>query len=86
MASCAPASRRRPSKVKGRVTTPTVRLPASLEMRATTGAEPLPVPPPMPAVMKTRSAPFTADSMASRRLLGRRLAELGVAARAKSSG
>ena len=39
--------------MKGYVTTPTVRMPASLDMRATTGAAPVPVPPPMPAVMKT---------------------------------
>jgi hypothetical protein len=43
--------RRRPSKVKGYVTTPTVSTPASRERRATTGAAPVPVPPPMPAVM-----------------------------------
>mmetsp|Transcript_19843 Transcript_19843/g.32232 ORF Transcript_19843/g.32232 Transcript_19843/m.32232 type:complete len:423 (-) Transcript_19843:367-1635(-) len=60
IASIACVARRRPSKVKGSVTTPTVRLPASRDRRATTGAEPLPVPPPMPAVTNTRSAPCTA--------------------------
>ncbi len=39
-------------------------LPISLEMRATTGAAPVPVPPPMPAVMKTRSAPCEGSSTA----------------------
>mmetsp|Transcript_3463 Transcript_3463/g.4823 ORF Transcript_3463/g.4823 Transcript_3463/m.4823 type:complete len:313 (-) Transcript_3463:420-1358(-) len=48
----------RPSKAKGLVTTPTVRQPqSSLEISATMGAAPLPVPPPMPAVMNTISAP-----------------------------
>mmetsp|Transcript_13636 Transcript_13636/g.57320 ORF Transcript_13636/g.57320 Transcript_13636/m.57320 type:complete len:252 (-) Transcript_13636:498-1253(-) len=55
-----------PSNVNGSVTTPTVRLPASFESFATSGADPEPVPPPMPAVTKTRSAPFTACAMASR--------------------
>ncbi len=38
---------------------PACRAPASLAMRAATGAQPVPVPPPMPAVMNTRSAPST---------------------------
>ena len=45
------------SKSNGRVTTPIVSAPISLAMRATVGAPPVPVPPPMPAVTKTRSAP-----------------------------
>ena len=49
-ASIADACLLRPSNVNGRVTTPTVRLPASFESFATTGADPEPVPPPMPAV------------------------------------
>ena len=48
--------RRRPSKLKGLVTTPTVRMPISLAMSATMGAAPVPVPPPIPAVMNTMSA------------------------------
>ena len=48
--------RRRPSKEKGLVTTPTVRSPASFAISATMGAAPVPVPPPMPAVMNTISA------------------------------
>jgi len=45
---------------------PTVRIPMSLAMEATTWAAPLPVPPPMPAVTKTMSAPWSAFSIASR--------------------
>ena len=39
------------------VTTPTVRMPSSLATRAMTGAAPVPVPPPMPAVTNTMCAP-----------------------------
>ena len=35
------------------MTTPTVSTPSSLAARAITGAAPVPVPPPMPAVIKT---------------------------------
>ena len=42
-----------PSNSKGFVTTPTVRMPFSRAALAITGAAPVPVPPPMPAVMKT---------------------------------
>ena len=58
--------RRRPSKVNGRVTTPMVRAPRPLAISATTGAAPVPVPPPLPAVMKTMSAPFSASSISAR--------------------
>ena len=51
---------RRPSKLNGLVTMPTVRAPLSLATSATTGAAPVPVPPPIPAAMKTRSAPCNA--------------------------
>mmetsp|Transcript_38704 Transcript_38704/g.74204 ORF Transcript_38704/g.74204 Transcript_38704/m.74204 type:complete len:257 (-) Transcript_38704:16-786(-) len=61
MAPPAWLARRRPSNVNGYVTTPTVRLPFSLDRRATTGAAPLPVPPPIPAVMNTKSASDTAS-------------------------
>ena len=47
----------KPSKRNGLVTTPTVRAPSSRAVRAMTGAAPVPVPPPMPAVTKTMSAP-----------------------------
>src|SRR5215213_407217 len=63
-ASCSsltPASatraRRMPSNWNGFVTTPTVRMPMSRAARAITGAAPVPVPPPMPAVMKAMWAP-----------------------------
>ena len=39
-----------PSKAKGLVTTPTTKMPISLAICATTGAAPVPVPPPIPAV------------------------------------
>ena len=42
-----------PSKKKGIVTMPTVSMPRLLTARATTGEAPVPVPPPMPAVMNT---------------------------------
>ena len=50
-------ARRRPSKANGLVTTATVRMPSSLAVAATMGAEPVPVPPPRPAVTNTMSAP-----------------------------
>ena len=56
MPSSACLMRRFPSNTKGLVTTPTVSEPSSLATRATTGAAPVPVPPPMPAVMKIMSA------------------------------
>mmetsp|Transcript_311 Transcript_311/g.410 ORF Transcript_311/g.410 Transcript_311/m.410 type:complete len:283 (+) Transcript_311:339-1187(+) len=48
-----------PSKANGLVTIATVNAPLSFEISETTGAAPLPVPPPMPLVMKHRSAPLT---------------------------
>ena len=47
----------RPSNWKGLVTTPTVRMPRSRAALAMIGAAPVPVPPPMPAVMNTMCAP-----------------------------
>ena len=47
------------SNLKGFVTTPTVRAPCSLATRATTGAAPVPVPPPIPHVTNTMSAPLS---------------------------
>ncbi len=58
--------RRRPSNGNGLVTTATVRMPISLASCATTGAAPVPVPPPMPAVMNTMSAPSSAAMICSR--------------------
>ena len=62
--------RRLPSRLKGRVTTATVRtFPASppswLAIEATTGAAPVPVPPPSPVVMKTMSVPSRASQIFS---------------------
>ena len=57
MPSAAKRPRFGPSKVNGRVTTPTVNAPISLAIFATIGAAPVPVPPPIPAVMKIMSAP-----------------------------
>mmetsp|Transcript_3512 Transcript_3512/g.4667 ORF Transcript_3512/g.4667 Transcript_3512/m.4667 type:complete len:220 (-) Transcript_3512:666-1325(-) len=48
-----------PSKAKGLVTIATVNAPLSLEISETTGAAPLPVPPPIPLVIKQRSDPAT---------------------------
>ncbi len=71
--SSAAFMRRLPSNSKGLVTTPTVRMPISLATRAMTGAAPVPVPPPMPAVMNSICAPAivsrtrsTASSAAAR--------------------
>ena len=47
-----------PSKVKGLVTMPTTKAFSSLAIFATIGAAPVPVPPPIPAAMKTMSAPL----------------------------
>ena len=48
---------RLPSNANGLVTTATVRMPISRAICAMTGAAPVPVPPPMPAVTKSMSAP-----------------------------
>ena len=61
--SSANLSRRRPSKRKGLVTTPTVSAPTSRAIWAMIGAAPVPVPPPMPAVTKTMSAPWIASAI-----------------------
>ena len=58
--------RRAPSKVKGRVTTATVRIPISRAISAMTGAAPVPVPPPIPAVIKSISVPLINSLMRSR--------------------
>ena len=67
-----------PSKWKGLVTTATVRIPCSRTARAITGAAPVPVPPPMPAVMNTMWLPeswsrisSSASSAAARPTSGR---------------
>ena len=53
------------SFLKGSVTTPTVRMPFFLDILATTGAAPVPVPPPIPAVMKSIWVPSSAFSVIS---------------------
>src|SRR5690242_13610104 len=57
--------RRLPSKTNGLVTTATLSAPSSLAREATTGAAPLPVPPPSPEVMKIMSAPSSASMILS---------------------
>ena len=47
-----------PSNVNGLVTTPIVKIPNSFAVAATIGAAPVPVPPPIPAVTNTISAPL----------------------------
>src|SRR4051812_10994045 len=67
MPSSAWRPRLAPSKVNGRVTTPTVSaLTSCLAISAMTGAAPVPVPPPSPAVTKTMSAPLSASFRSSR--------------------
>mmetsp|Transcript_22537 Transcript_22537/g.31367 ORF Transcript_22537/g.31367 Transcript_22537/m.31367 type:complete len:276 (+) Transcript_22537:607-1434(+) len=66
IASIACVTLRRPSNEKGVVTMPTVRMPMLLAMPAITGAAPDPVPPPIPAVTNTMSAPLTTFSIWSR--------------------
>ena len=66
MPSSAWDARRLPSKPNGRVTTPIVSAPSDLATFATTGAPPVPVPPPSPAVTKTMSAPLRTSSISSR--------------------
>ena len=58
--------RLRPSMSNGLVTTATVRMPSSFATCATTGAAPVPVPPPMPAVMNSMSEPSIISMMRSR--------------------
>ena len=65
MPASASRMRRWPSKWKGLVTTPTVRMPASRAARAMTGRAPVPVPPPMPAVMNTMCAPSSCSRISS---------------------
>ena len=57
--------RRGPSKANGLVTTATVRAFNSLASEATTGAAPVPVPPPRPAVTNTMSAPSSTSMIRS---------------------
>ena len=54
-----------PSNENGLVTTPTVRMPMSFAALAMIGAAPVPVPPPMPAVMNTMSLPSMMSTIVS---------------------
>src|SRR5213596_1534549 len=58
--------RLRPSNRNGLVTMPMVRAPRSRAICAMMGDAPVPVPPPIPQVTKTRSAPWRACSTSSR--------------------
>ena len=60
------ADRLFPSHRNGRVTIPTTSAPRLLAMFATNGAPPVPVPPPIPAVMNTISLPASARVSSSR--------------------
>ena len=55
----------RPSNANGVVTTATVRMLRPLASSATTGAAPVPVPPPIPAVMNTMSVPSRISRISS---------------------
>mmetsp|Transcript_11594 Transcript_11594/g.15096 ORF Transcript_11594/g.15096 Transcript_11594/m.15096 type:complete len:266 (+) Transcript_11594:465-1262(+) len=57
---------RLPSNKKGFVTIPTVNAPLSFATSATTGAAPLPVPPPIPLVTKHISVPVTIAAISDR--------------------
>ena len=75
-----------PSISKGRVTTATVRMPSSLASCATTGAAPVPVPPPMPAVMNSMSAAFDHLDEAFAVFQRGGTTHVGIGARAQSLG
>ena len=76
---------RLPSKANGRVTTPTVRAPSSRASSAMTGAAPVPVPPPLPAVTNTMSAPLRASRSSSLLSIGGLIADGRVGARAQAA-
>jgi len=66
-----------PSKENGLVTTPTVSAPCSRAILATSGAAPVPVPPPFPAVTNTMSAPLTVSIISSSFSLAARIPTSG---------
>ena len=78
--------RRLPSKENGRVTTPMVSAPSLRAMLATTGAPPVPVPPPSPQVTKTMSAPLSTSSISSRWSSAAFLPTSGLRAGAEAAG
>ena len=69
MPAMACSLRRRPSRSMGMVTMPTVRMPLSLAILATTGAAPVPVPPPIPAVTKSILVFSSISASSSSRLI-----------------
>ena len=75
-----------PSKWNGLVTTPTVRMPSSRTARAMTGAAPVPVPPPMPAVMKTMWEPARCSRISSSDSSAAPRPDLGLGAGAEAFG
>ena len=75
--SSASFRRRMPSKVNGSDTTPTVNAPAALALWPITPEAPVPVPPPIPAVMNTMSAPATNASISSMTLSAARIPTSG---------
>ena len=78
-------ARRVPSKPNGLVTMPTVSAPTSRAIRATTGAAPVPVPPPEPAATNTMSEPFSRLLMRSSSVDRRGVADLRVGSRAEAA-
>ena len=77
---------RLPSNANGLVTTATVRMPSSCAISATTGAAPVPVPPPMPAVRNSMSAPSISSAMRSRSSIAAWRPTLGIGAGAQALG
>ena len=75
-----------PSNRNGRVTMPTVSAPASRASSAMIGAAPVPVPPPMPQVTNTMSAPCSALEHLVAVLLDGLAPDLGPGAGAESAG
>ena len=63
--SIVPSALGKSHEVKGLVTIPTVRISNSRATRATTGAAPVPVPPPIPAVINTMSVPSSIARISS---------------------
>ena len=65
MPAMAARMRRPPSKSNGLVITPTVKMPCSRAARAITGAAPVPVPPPIPAVTKAICEPCSISTISA---------------------
>ncbi len=78
--------RRLPSNKNGLVTTATVSAPSSLAREATTGAAPLPVPPPRPVGEKIMSEPSSASMIFSVSFQSRFAADSRIRARAETLG